>query len=91
MVKHVPLTARGQASDANREGIPVQVEHERAQAGLVQDAADVAVARAVPTAAAAVGEDYDPGRVLRHGQVAGAAARSRQPMTSSSVTWEKSA
>jgi len=37
-----------------------QVEKERGQAGIVQDAGDIPVAGAVPAAAAAVGEDHDP-------------------------------
>jgi len=44
-----------------------QVEQERAQASFVQNAGDVTVARAVPAAAAAVGEYHDPARVLGPG------------------------
>jgi len=57
------LTARPAATACRMAGF--------AQAGLGQDAGDLTVARAVPAAAAAVGEDYDPGCVLRYGQVAG--------------------
>jgi hypothetical protein len=48
-----------------------QVEQQRAQASVGQDAGDVTVARAVPAAAAAVREDHDPCCVLWHRQVAG--------------------
>ena len=43
-----------------------QVEQQRAEAGLVEDGGDVAVARAVPAAAAAVGEHDDAGGALGH-------------------------
>ena len=41
-----------------------QVEQVRAQAGAVQHGGDMPLAAAVPVAAAAVGEDHDPWRVL---------------------------
>jgi len=48
-----------------------QVEEQGAEPGFVQHPGDVLVARAVPTAAAAVREHHDPRRLVRHGQVAG--------------------
>ncbi|MFD0396369.1 hypothetical protein ACFQ3Z_45895 [Streptomyces nogalater] len=50
-----------------------QVEQQGAEPGAVQSFGDEPVARAVPTAAAAVGEDHDSDGAVGHGEPYGAA------------------
>jgi hypothetical protein len=47
-----------------------QVQQQRTQCAVVQDLGHVAVARAMATAAAAMGEQYDAARVLGQGEIA---------------------
>ena len=69
--------AAGEQADVEHVGpVPFllggeQVEQQRAQAGILQNAGDMLVARAVPAAAAAVDEHHNPWGACRHGQVAG--------------------